>query len=132
MNLKFILIFLITVIVIFFACDDTITNSNVDDTIIPPKDVGFGKYIYPVIYAKCSSIDGCHGAFDNGAAGGVVLTSWETISDYVVPYDPEVSRLVQIVDGTIKTHPAVPDGFSLNENQVQGIITWIKEGAQNN
>lgn len=132
MNLKFLLIILITLATVFYSCDDTVTNSDIDSKIIPDKNVSFGEYIQPVIYIKCSAIGYCHGVDETGAQGGVILTNWDTITEYVVPGDIETSRLAQIVDGTVKTHPAVPDNLKLTDNQIKGILTWIKEGAQNN
>jgi hypothetical protein len=132
MNLKFLFIWLVSIIIIFISCDDTITNEEIDNVVIPDKNVSFGKYIQPLIYAKCASVEPCHGYGDNGQQGGVILTNWDTIIEYVVPGHPDEGPLVLIVEGTNVNHPAVPDIFKLNKNQKQGILTWIEEGAQKN
>lgn len=130
-NLLLLIIFLISAVII--SCDDTVTNTDIDNVTIPSKNVSYGKYIQPVFNLKCTS-SGCHD--DISAAGGYSLTTWSgaVIPGIVDPFSVETSRLVWRVEG-IGVPIMPPIGSSnppLTLNQVEGIKTWIREGAQNN
>lgn len=124
-------IFISTVLLI--SCDDTITNSDIDQVVIPSKNVSYAKYIQPVFNLKCTS-SGCHN--EESMAGGYSLTSWSNavIPGIVDPGSVETSRLVWRIEG--KGVPLMPPVGStsppLTRNQVEGIKTWIREGAKNN
>lgn len=123
------LLFLLAIV--FISCDDTITNSDIDDIKIPTNDVSFAEYIQPVFNVKCTS-SGCH---DNESmAGGYSLTTWSSavIPGIVDPFNIETSRIVWRIDGLgFPIMPPPTKGY-LTENQREGIKTWIREGAKNN
>jgi hypothetical protein len=129
----FVLIFLTVISAcIYIGCKDTITGAQVDSVVIPGSNVSYSKYIQPVLNVHC--VD-CHGGSETD--GGVVLISWATTtSNYnvVAPDHANNSQLVWAVQG--KANYAMPPlGSSygaLNSNEVNGIITWINEGAKNN
>ncbi len=114
------------------ACDDTITQQDLDSRIIPSSNVSYYQHIQPVFDAKCNTA-GCHN--DRDLAGGLSLTNYEnTTADYLIvaPYYPDNSKLVWAIEGR-GTNPMPPVGrWPLTKNQIQGIRTWIKEGAKNN
>ena len=134
MNYKFfaaINILLISVC-FYFGCKDTITGTQVDSVVIPNSNVSYSKYIQPVLNVHC--VD-CHGGTET--EGGVVLISWATtVSNYniVAPKHASNSQLVWAVQGVAGyVMPPLGSSYkSLNSNQVDGIITWINEGAKNN
>lgn len=115
-------------IVLLASCKDTGTELEE----IPTSNVSYGQHIQPVFDKLCNS-SGCHN--DQTKAGGLSLTSWaNTTADYLVvaPGLPASSKLVWVITGqSVKTMP--PLGWpALNTNQINGIKTWVKEGAKNN
>ena len=125
------ILLLFLLVIVFISCDDTITNSDIDDIKIPSNDVSFAEYIQPVFNVKCTS-SGCH---DNESmAGGYGLTTWSSavIPGIVDPFNIETSRIVWRIDGLgFPIMPPPTKGY-LTENQREGIKTWIREGAKNN
>ncbi len=126
----------LTLIVLFIislnACDDTVTNQEIDKVIIPASNVKFSEHIYPVFRVKCNTAT-CHNSRDR--AGNLSLDSYsETVSDPLIifPGLPENSKLVWAIEGRVIS-PMPPIGYPpLTKNQIEGIKTWIKEGAKNN
>ena len=131
---KLIIIFsvlMFAAVVFYSGCKDTVTNSDIDKVVIPDSNISYSKYIQPLFNVKCIS---CHG---NGSTeGGVDLTSCgQATADpsIVFPGEPENSKLVWAIEGNPVTTPMPPIGYPpLNQNQINGIKTWIKEGAQCN
>ena len=122
--------------IMFYAgCKDTITADQVDSVIIPSSNVSYSKYIQPVFNLKCAT-GGCHD--DITKAGGVSFTSYSnTIADpnVVFPEHPENSSIIYCVTGQAPYPPMPPFNSGIrpmNNNQVDGLKTWIKEGAKNN
>ncbi len=131
--------FLIFTLIVFFqvfistGCDDTITDNDIDNRIIPDSLVSFSQHLQPVFEIKCIS---CHD--DNTKAGGLSLTTWaSTTADgrVVVPGEPDNSVIVWSVTGNpaVQQMPPITSPYKpFNENQVKGLKKWIEEGAQNN
>ncbi len=119
--------------VVFIGCEDTITGNEIDQVIIPAKDVSYSQYIQPVLNVKCST-SGCHD--DGTRAGDYSVTNWANvvIPGIVDAYNEQTSRLVWRIDA-LGVEPMPPinsvSGF-LTPNQRKGIRTWIREGAKNN
>jgi len=119
-------------LLIITACKDTVTNQQVDDAVIPSANVLYGKHIQPIFNVKCTS-SGCHD--DESNAGGLSLTSWTNahIPGIINDYEPTTSRLVWAVEGQLGANNMPPVGYpALTKNQIDGLKTWIKEGAKNN
>ncbi len=131
----FLPLLLLTFLIGLTGCKDTVTGSeDIDKVIIPSSNVSFSKYIFPVFNVKCSTA-GCHD--DGTRAGGLSLTSWAnaTIDPSIIfPFKPDNSKLVWAIEGQPGVAPMPPIGFvrPLTPNQIQGIRTWILEGAKNN
>ncbi len=131
---KFIFLNLIIIIssLIIIGCDDTTTNLELDKKEIPSSNVSFSQHIYTIINLKCNN-SGCHD--DQTKAGGISLTTWANITadpSVVFPGEPENSRLVWSIEG-VSSYPMPPIGYpTLTKNQIEGIKTWIREGAKNN
>jgi len=130
MQIRFIIIvaalFLFTV-----ACDGTI--AEVENTIIPDKNVSFKAHIEKPLLIKCAT-SGCHDNSTN--AGGYTLLGYINITrpPFVYKFSPETSVLVQVINGSSPKQmpPFGATTAPLSKNQVNGIITWIKEGAKDN
>jgi len=119
-------------LLIITACDDTINQEDLDSKIIPSNNVSYSQHIQPVFDARCNNA-GCHNSMDRKA--GLSLVNWaETTSNsqIVFPGLPDNSKLIWAIEGrTVNQMP--PIGYRpLTKNQIDGIRTWIKEGAKNN
>ncbi len=133
--LSFFIFLIFSALVLYSGCKDSITANKLDSIIIPDSNVSYSQYIQPVFNLKCIN---CHG---NGeVSAGLNLTTWSgTIADpnVVFPGKPENSSLVWAIRGNYQANaePMPPVGSSykpLTQNQVDGVVTWIKEGAKNN
>ena len=126
-------LFVIAASIFFMSCKDSITANQLDNTVIPNSNVSYSKYIQPVFNLKCIN---CHG---NGETdGGVNLTTWAGATadpSVVFPGFPDNSSIVWCVEGKPGASPMPPVGSPykpFTTNQVDGLKTWIKEGAKNN
>ena len=137
--ISFTIFILFSSIMFYAGCKDTITAEQVDSVVIPSSNVSYSKYIQPVLNLKCATA-GCHD--DITIAGGYSMTTWSNttnpqfvvrISD--VKGDTLTSRLVWAITGNPAVSPMPPlySGVKpLTQNQIQGIITWVYEGAKDN
>jgi len=132
-NTSPILIILLFAGFLIYSCDDSITASDIDSKVIPSANVSYQEYIQPLFTVKCA-MSGCHD--DRTQSGGVVLSSYGyATSNYAVvaPGNPTASKLVWAVEGIgARLMPPMGVVSPLNKNQIDGIKTWIKEGAKNN
>jgi len=126
------LILLVFSAIIYFGCDDSITVADIDNREIPDSNVSFSKDIAPIFELKCVS---CHG--NGGLEGGIDLTTWAGVVDprIVIPGEADTSPLVWTIEQRAG-FPAMPPIGSpflpLTLKQIQGVKTWIDEGAKNN
>ena len=67
----------------------------------------------------------------HGGKGGVFLESYEDIMEYVVPGDPEGSKLYQALTATGGV-PQMPPSGPLPDEMIQLFYDWIEQGAPNN
>jgi hypothetical protein len=127
--LVFIALLLLTV---YYGCKDTVTNEDIDKVIIPDNNISYMKYIQPVFDIKCNN-SACHS--DETRAADLSLTSYQNATadlSFIFPGQPQNSRLVISIQGS-SAFPMPPVGYPpLTKNQINGIITWVKEGAKNN
>jgi hypothetical protein len=129
----FLILFAIVIIIVSQNCKDSITSSNVDNIVMPDSGVSYSQHIFPVFNAKCVN---CHGVGTTEA--GLDLTTWSgTVANpsIVFPGEPDNSRLVWSIEGRpgFPTMPPVGSPYApLNQNQINGVRTWIAEGALNN
>jgi len=85
-------------------------------------EVSFSSDIWPVIEQYALSA--------HGGKGGVFLESYEDIMNYVVPGEPENSRLYKAL--TADGAPQMPPSGRLPEPIIQMFYDWIAQGAPNN
>jgi len=127
--------FVIISFIFLQSCDDTLTIEDVDSKDIPSKDVSFSQHIYPVLQVKCS-FSGCHA--QPNPANGIDLSTWSGVTadpNIVFPFEPELSKLVWAIEGNKPPIPQMPpNGYAkpVTIDQIQGIRTWIDEGALDN
>lgn len=97
-----------------------------------PNTVYFQNEVLPIIVSNCA-MSGCHDAASH--QDGVVLTSYSSLmnSDIVDPGDADGSDLYDVITETdpdkIMPRPPHPP---LTAGQVNTIMVWIEQGAQNN
>lgn len=119
-------------IILTTSCDDTPNITNIDNIIFPSSNVSYSEHVQLLFNAKCIN---CHG--DQTVEGGLSLTSWSnTTQNYqvVAPGLPQNSKLVWSIEGTSgNIMPPLGSPYTpVTKNHIDGIKTWIKEGAKNN
>ncbi len=126
------LILLLTfILIVFSSCDDTILT----DVEIPESNVSYSRHIQPIFNVYCNSSI-CHSR--EGNAGDIILESWTELKaafpPIVVDFNPEESKLYLSIIGQ-SPYPMPKEGsgtLPLTEKQINGIKTWIEEGAEAN
>ncbi len=110
-----------------FTCNDTPVDSN--DNEIPNSNVSYSKHIQPIFNSKCII---CHSESPQGTS--LKLTNYSNLitkPGIVRPNEPLSSVLYQRISGM--SYPRMPlNQDTLTAKQIQGIKTWISEGARNN
>ena len=126
-------ILLVISVIILFAllqnCDDTITSSDINNLVMPDSNVSYARHIAPVFEVKCVP---CHN--DQRSEAGVNLSSWTQVvrdPSIVFPGSDSTSILIWTIE-RIPPYPPMPPSEWLKRNHIDGIRTWIREGAQNN
>ncbi len=116
-------------ILLLSSCDDTITSEDIDNLVMPASDVSYAQHIAPVFEIKCV---GCHN--DQRTEGGVNLSSWTKATfdlRIIFPGSDSTSVLVWTIEKLPPYAPMPPNQW-LVRNHIDGIRTWIREGAKNN
>jgi len=113
------------------GCDDTLTADEIDNIVMPDSNVSYAQHIAIVFELKCVS---CHGP--SLKEGGVDLSTWAGIrSDprIVFPGSDSTSVLVWTIEYRPGFPPMPPLQYrGLVPNHIEGVRTWIREGAKNN
>jgi hypothetical protein len=128
------LVLIIFGLLYFISCDDTLTVQTVDDRKIPLTNVSFSQDIYPIFQVKCA-FSGCH--ISPNPADGIDLSTWANVTanpNIVFPGEPDLSILVWSIENRPGISPMPVVGYSrpVTAVQLQGIRTWIDEGALDN
>ena len=127
-------IILISALFLFLiGCDDTNNVNDLDKVTIPSSNVSYSQHIQPVFNLKCNNT-GCHNSVDRKAGISLQNHSDATADASVIfPGLPQNSRLVWAIQAQTGAKAMPPVGLApLTKNQIDGIVTWIKEGAKNN
>jgi hypothetical protein len=119
------------------GCKDknTLTPGESPSTVVfPERGVSYGVHVESLFNQACS-LPTCHD--DGSHAGGLSLTTYYNtvfaVPGIVVSKNPQNSILVMKIEGRGPSGDRMPPGqYPLNQNQINGIRTWIAEGAQNN
>ena len=123
--------FISAFVLLFYACNDNLTH-NPQEIIFPDSNVSLQEHVQPVVMYTCS-YQGCHS--DDTRAGGLRITDYYSYFEtqaigLVVPYQPDASRMIQIIENPAYHIPYIV--WQLTPNHKTGIRTWIDEGAINN
>jgi len=131
----FTIILLFISVMFYSGCKDTITGDQIDNIVIPSSNVSYSKYIQPVLNLKCATA-GCHD--DISKKHGISFTTWSNTTadpNVIFPGKPQSSSIIYAVKGLApyEVMPPISSGLKpMNENQANGLETWIKEDAKNN
>jgi len=129
-TLKYFIILLLTfVVIIAQSCDDSLTSSDIDNLVMPDSNVSYKAHIAPVFEVKCVP---CHNSQSSEA--GLDLSSWVNATrdpTIIFPGSDSTSILVYSIEKFPPYDPMPPNEW-LKRNHINGIRTWIREGAQNN
>ncbi len=120
------------------GCKDSnnpLLDNSPSNVVFPTSGtINYGRYVQPLFNQACSQV-GCH-SDDAGNTSRLRLTSYANTTDpsqlIVIPGHPENSRLVWSIEGSNGSVRMPPNGYPLNQNQIDGIRTWITQGALNN
>jgi hypothetical protein len=100
--------------------------------VFPPNNVSYSAQVQPLFDQACNSTS-CHGS--GTQTNPLVLASYGqavlTIPGIVVPSKSSSSVLVLRIQGSVGARMP-PGQYPLNQNQIDGIRTWIAEGAKDN
>lgn len=107
--------------------ENSITVPN--DIVFPDSNVSYVNHVEPLMKFTCAA-GGCHNVFDNKAGLALDTHHGLTLSSLgmVIPGKPEQSRLIQILERKVP-HSLIID-FRINDNQLKGLKTWIREGTR--
>ncbi|MCB2205500.1 hypothetical protein KQI65_12200 [bacterium] len=111
------------------GCDDEGTRPG-DEIVFPESNVSYSQHVQPFFNLRCANI-GCHDA--STRAGSLSLASYSETTEnpaIVRPGNANGSLLMQRIDGRLPHPIDVP--IIINDNQLEGIRTWINEGAKYN
>ncbi len=133
-NIAISLISLGVILLICSNCEDNGITSNREIN-FPDSNVSYQNHVQLFLNFKCA-YRGCHSVEDR--AGNRAMTDYFTLFEtanagLVIPGQPNESRIIQILKGN-PTHLGIyefPAGY-FSDNNVNGMITWIKEGAKFN
>ena len=113
------------------SCKNTLTPGT-SQIVFPASGVSYNKQVQPLFNVECN-YSGCHDAAD--AAGGLDLTSYISMiassPSPVITGDTTHSILIEWVESKIGPHDP-PFVSILTPNQIQGLKTWVLEGAKDN
>ncbi len=108
------------------CCKDTLTPTT-SEIVFPDKNVTYTKHVGPLFQQTCA-LGGCH------VTGGYrpnleFPASYSALLDYIIKGNPEHSILVQRLEGRLQPQMPPPNVATLTKNQIEGVKTWIREGA---
>jgi predicted CxxxxCH...CXXCH cytochrome family protein len=111
--------------------NNPVYGDSPSNIVFPTRDVSYQTHVQPLFDQACNSVS-CHG--EGSHPSPLKLTDWgNTVlmtPGVVVIGKPDASTLVLRIQGNGGIMP--PTGNPLNQNQINGIRTWIVEGAKNN
>ena len=114
------------------GCKDENPTGMASDIVFPSADVSYSQHVQPLFNQTCA-LSGCPD--DGPHQSDLCLTSYfNTVfrtAGVVTPGRPELSTIVFRIEGTSGQRMPLT-GPPLNQNQINGIRTWIVEGAADN
>jgi|SRR6185436_3066939 len=111
---------------------DSTGSGSSNDIACNPDTIYFDNTILPLFISNCAK-GGCHDAAS--AQDGIILNSYSNIINTadIEPFDTDAGHLVEVItesDPDDRMPP--PPNQPLTSQQVNQIVQWINQGAQNN
>jgi hypothetical protein len=115
----------------YLGCGKDSSPTSPSDIVFPSTNVSYSQHVQPLFNTSCA-LAGCHD--DVTRQNNLSLTSYQNATaraGIIVAGNADGSILAQRIDGRLQ--PQMPfNRPPLNSNQINGIKTWINEGARNN
>lgn len=114
-------------------CCNSNTITDPSQVVFPEKNVSYINHVQPFLTLSCG-LGGCHST--ESRAGNLRVTEYTYVMiEYpglVAPnLPPEQNLLIQLLEGKVN-HFAWIIPQRVNQNQIDGIKQWIREGGLNN
>jgi len=125
----YILVIAASALLLIQSCDDTLTSTEVNNIVMPDSNVSYSRHIAPVFEVKCVP---CHNSSRKEA--GLDLSSWSSATldpSIIARGSDSTSILVFSIEG-FPPYALMPPSGRMIDNHIDGIRTWIREGALNN
>ena len=113
----------------FLGCDDN-TNQVINNLHFPESNVSYSEHVQILFNIRCNYVS-CHGA--GTTTNRLVLASYyhaTTHPGIILAGRPDNSVLNQRLEGRLSPMPRIGD--PLPSNFINGVRTWVREGAKNN
>ena len=140
-NIFKIIIITVLTIILFPACVDSIVTNvpSIDEKGSSVKIKATFSDIQKNIFNKTCAVSGCHAGSVNpdlsdNSYNNIVNKQSSSGNPYIKPFDPANSYLLQkVLDSTKINGSRMPlNNPPLSNEEINTIITWIKNGAKNN
>ena len=116
------------------SCEDESTGTGISDVVFPDAAVSYSQHVDLLFQQSCAS-SRCHGGSNPASQLDLEFPSYRGLMDHsprlVLPGDGANSLLVLRLTGEVGERMPLRQQ-PLNQNQINGIRTWINEGAINN
>jgi hypothetical protein len=133
MKVILISLFIVSQILLFTGCDNTMTTNN-KNIVFPDSLISYSKYVEPFLLVTCA-YQGCHS--NETMAAGFSLADWfhlmnDRSGSLVIPGRPDESVLIQALDGKLHCGYEYVWRPSITDNHKKGMRKWVSEGANFN
>jgi mono/diheme cytochrome c family protein len=129
MKAQALLIIFLLISLNFLGCDNT--NQVLNDLNFPESNVSYSQHVQTLFNIRCNYAS-CHGA--GTTTNRLVLVSYYDATRYpgiISQGNPDNSVLNQRLEGRLGSQmPRVGD--PLSSSFINGVRTWVREGAKNN
>ncbi len=125
----------LSLVFVMLSCKDENSGEegSPSNVVFPVDSVSYDVHVQPLFNQACA-FAGCHDANPQNSSP-LRLDSWfntvAAIPGNVVPRNPDGSVLVLRIQGSVGQRMPINTN-PLNQNQINGIRTWIAEGARQN
>ena len=122
-----------------YGCTDPLAPNYNEAAVVDDGTclISFNNHIVPVFESRCVQCHGFGSPYVQLTPAGTAYSglingfSIEGFS-YINTDQPNQSYLYQLVSGGLKTIIMPPNGPTLSSDEVENILLWIEQGAQNN
>jgi hypothetical protein len=125
----------LSMLALVLSCKDenpTGAEGSPSNIVFPTFNVSYSQHVQPLFNQACA-FAGCHD--DGQHQSPLNLTSWGNtvimVPGIIRIGQPDQSTLVFRIEGRVGQRMPL-NGNSLNQNQINGIRTWIADSAKNN